>query len=120
MSRLDLAGLVAAQVHTLTSIASPHAHLKRSLPDDLPPVMADAEQLTQVLQNLVTNAAEAVSRVYEPFFTTKFPGRGLGMPATLGIVRGHKGVIHVASKVGHGTTVSVLLPAAEPARVSAA
>ncbi|MBU8913701.1 MAG: PAS domain S-box protein, partial [Spirochaetales bacterium] len=58
-SRLDPAGLVAAQADTLASIASPHARLKRTLPNDLPPVMADAGQLTQVLQNLVTNAAES-------------------------------------------------------------
>jgi PAS domain S-box len=54
------------------------------------------------------------SRVFEPFFSTKFTGRGLGMAAVLGIVRGHKGAIHVASQVGKGTTVTVLLPAAGP------
>ena len=59
VSRLDLAGLVAAQADTLASIALPHARLERSFPDDLPPVTADAKQLTQVLQNLVTNATEA-------------------------------------------------------------
>jgi CheY-like chemotaxis protein len=54
------------------------------------------------------------SRVFEPFFSTKFTGRGLGMAAVLGIVRGHKGAIRVASQVGKGTTVTVLLPAAGP------
>jgi PAS domain S-box-containing protein len=54
------------------------------------------------------------SRVFEPFFSTKFAGRGLGMAAVLGIVRGHKGAIRVASQVGKGTTVTVLLPAAGP------
>ena len=54
------------------------------------------------------------SRVFEPFFSTKFTGRGLGMAAVLGIVRGHKGAIHIASQVGQGTTVTVLLPAAGP------
>ena len=54
------------------------------------------------------------SRVFEPFFSTKFTGRGLGMAAVLGIVRGHKGAIRVASQVGKGTTVTVLLPAAAP------
>jgi two-component system, cell cycle sensor histidine kinase and response regulator CckA len=54
------------------------------------------------------------SRVFEPFFSTKFTGRGLGMAAVLGIVRGHKGAIRIASEVGKGTTVTVLLPAAGP------
>jgi PAS domain S-box-containing protein len=54
------------------------------------------------------------SRVFEPFFSTKFTGRGLGMAAVLGIVRGHKGAIHIASQEGRGTTVTVLLPAAGP------
>jgi CheY-like chemotaxis protein len=54
------------------------------------------------------------SRVFEPFFSTKFTGRGLGMAAVLGIVRGHKGAIRIVSEVGKGTTVTVLLPAAGP------
>ncbi len=54
------------------------------------------------------------SRVFEPFFSTKFTGRGLGMAAALGIVRGHRGAIRIISEVGKGTTVTVLLPAAGP------
>jgi PAS domain S-box-containing protein len=56
----------------------------------------------------------ARSRVFEPFFSTKFTGRGLGMAAVLGIVRGHKGAIRIASEVGKGTSVIVLLPGAGP------
>ena len=55
------------------------------------------------------------SRVFEPFFSTKLAGRGLGMAAVLGIVRGHKGAICIAAEAGQGTTVTVLLPAADPA-----
>jgi CheY-like chemotaxis protein len=54
------------------------------------------------------------SRVFEPFFSRKSTGRGLGMAAVLGIVRGHKGAVRIASEVGKGTTVTVLLPAAGP------
>ncbi|WP_051305638.1 hybrid sensor histidine kinase/response regulator [Desulfogranum mediterraneum] len=51
-------------------------------------------------------------KLFEPFYTTKFSGRGLGMSAVLGIVRGHQGAIKVYSEAGKGTTIKVMLPAA--------
>jgi PAS domain S-box-containing protein len=55
---------------------------------------------------------ETLNRIYDPFFSTKFTGRGLGMAAAQGIVRGHKGMIQIDSEVGQGTSFRVLLPKA--------
>lgn len=133
-------------------------------------VNADLSQIRQILVNLVTNAAEAVSpgpgeitlrtrtldhreielstlsvettlaprryvaieveddgcgmdeemraRVFDPFYSTKFTGRGLGLSATLGIVRGHSGAIGVQSTPGRGSRFTVYLPLARDQRAS--
>lgn len=54
---------------------------------------------------------ETLAKIFEPFFSTKFVGRGLGMAAVCGIVRGHRGAIKVHSEPDKGTTFTVLLPA---------
>ncbi len=105
-------------------------------------VRGDAAQLERVPVNLLANAIEAggklvvstgaeeggvylevaddgegmdadvQARMFEPFFTTRFPGRGLGLAAVEGVVRSHGGEILVDSAPGRGTTVRLLLPAA--------
>jgi len=54
--------------------------------------------------------AEAMQRLFDPFFSTKGPGRGLGLAAVSGIVRGHYGAVRITSTRDQGTTVAVLLP----------
>jgi signal transduction histidine kinase/ActR/RegA family two-component response regulator len=164
---LDLSALVA-EVGALLRTAMPAGGtLQLDVPDGAL-VTGDRAQLTQVLMNLVTNAAEALpseggtvtvrvrtltigaresarltdacasvgampvgravrlevsdtghgmtrevrGRMFEPFFTTKHTGRGLGLAATMGIVRAHGGALSVVSARHQGTTVRVWLPAA--------
>lgn len=53
---------------------------------------------------------ENLSQVFEPFYTTRFVGRGLGLALTVGIMRLHHGAITIESTPGMGTTVKVLFP----------
>ncbi|MBI4485268.1 MAG: PAS domain-containing protein, partial [Acidobacteria bacterium] len=60
---------------------------------------------------------EQLSRIYDPFFTTKAIGRGtgLGLSITYGIIREHDGVIHCDSAIGQGTRFTLTLPLAQTA-----
>lgn len=160
---VNLSALVEDTAKLLDLSVARRAELDLRLAPNLPPVLADATQLRQIVMNLVLNAAEAMSqsrgaitvvtgrmhvdrrflhsarvaaelpegegvylevsdtgsgmdrptleRIFEPFFTTKFTGRGLGLAAVLGIVRSHRGALHVVSEVGHGTTFRLVLAA---------
>jgi signal transduction histidine kinase len=56
---------------------------------------------------------EALSKIFEPYFSTKQTGFGLGLAVTKAIIEEHQGSIAVASEQGVGTTFTVTLPAAE-------
>ena len=158
---VDLSALVV-EVIALLEVSIDHAiDLRLDLAEELPPIIADATQLRQVVMNLVLNAAEAttegggveittgidtiglpeiersvhdtatapgefvfirvtdtgdgmdeetLAKIFDPFFSTKFTGRGLGLAAVLGIVRGHRGLLRVESRLGKGTSFTVDLP----------
>lgn len=54
--------------------------------------------------------SDTLRRLFEPFYSTKFEGRGLSMAAVSGIIQRHKGWIHVDSKIATGTCVQIYLP----------
>ena len=74
------------------------------------PVLAGSYALLQVSDDGCGMDEETQKRIFEPFYTTKFTGRGLGMSAVLGIIKSHNGAINISSQTGVGTTFKVYFP----------
>lgn len=120
--------------------------VRTEFPEDLPGLAVDPLQIGQVLQNLVTNAAQAMtegvltirgepgagrtlkvsvsdtgggispegmSRLFQPLFTTKARGIGLGLTVCKNLAEANGGRIEVETRLGEGTTFTVVLPIAE-------
>jgi ligand-binding sensor domain-containing protein/signal transduction histidine kinase/CheY-like chemotaxis protein len=62
--------------------------------------------------------AALLERIFDPFYSTKFTGRGLGLAALLGIVRAHRGGVRVESAPSVGTRFLIYLPLAESPEVA--
>ena len=131
---------------------------KYHIPDNLWHIDADKGQISQVVQNLIINADQAMpiggfidvtaenfiyntddiptllpgkfvriiikdegigiqeqhlSSIFDPYFTTKQSGSGLGLSICYSIIKNHNGHIEVHSIIGHGTTFTIYLPAIE-------
>ncbi len=82
--------------------------------DEMSEPLADGEYVRlTVIDSGVGMDEQTLARMFDPFYTTKFTGRGLGLAAVLGIVRGHGGGVRVDSKPGGGTRFEVFLPVGE-------
>lgn len=55
-------------------------------------------------------AKENINKIFDPFFTVKFTGRGLGLPVSLGIASAHRGGITVESEIGQGSIFRIFFP----------
>jgi len=131
-----------------------------SIAEDLWPIEADLGQISQVINNIVINANQAMpeagiiritadnlvleqgcgmqvkpgryirisikdqgtgiakkdlSKIFDPYFTTKNEGSGLGLAAAYSIIKKHNGHISVNSSLGAGTTFDIYLPASDKA-----
>ena len=69
--------------------------------------------LLEVTDTGIGMSPEVMARIFDPFFTTKSTGRGLGLSAMLGILRGHGAGLHIASQEGYGSSFQICFPASE-------
>ena len=133
-----------------------NARVEFQFADALPAANLDAGQISQVIHNLVLNAAEAMpdggtvtmrvepeppaagrnaqqiriavidtgtgihakhlGKIFDPYFSTKQKGSGLGLAVVYSIVKKHDGEISVASDSGRGSRFDIVLPAVPPAK----
>jgi len=91
-----------------------------SLPDSAPE--QDGRERHPWLELVISDTGEGISRealtrIFQPFYTTRAHGIGLGLPITRRLVEDHHGSLLVESRLGYGTTVSLRLPPGEPCPV---
>jgi PAS domain S-box-containing protein len=160
---LSLAALIRESA--AFTLSGSRATCRFSLPEDLWPVEADDGQMSQVINNLVLNAdqampgggemeiccanvvidaksplplpagahvriavsdrgqgipQDAITRIFDPYFTTKRNGTGLGLATVHSIIRSHDGHIAATSRQGGGSTFTIHLPALVDVEVLAA
>jgi two-component system, cell cycle sensor histidine kinase and response regulator CckA len=144
------------EVSSRLALAGSNVRCTLSMPDDLLPADVDEGQISQVINNLLINAVEAMpeggvitvraenltisndnaiplaagkyikisiqdhgtgirpghlQNIFDPYFTTKQKGSGLGLAVCYSIVKKHDGHISVESELGSGTTFAIYLPA---------
>jgi CheY-like chemotaxis protein len=76
--------------------------------------------MLEVTDSGVGMSDDVIPKIFDPFYSTKSIGRGLGLAAVLGIVRAHRGVIQVNSRPGKGTSVRAFFPCGRPEKVASA
>jgi len=93
------------------TVRTRHVSLGAADVEGKPGLTAGPAVLIQVADTGKGVEPSVLPRIFEPFFSTKFQGRGLGLAAAYGIVKNHRGYIGVESLLGRGTTFSIYLPA---------
>jgi signal transduction histidine kinase len=90
-----------------TAVQSPAKPLFRSYHESLP---ATQELVIEVVDTGPGMPSEVKEKMFEPFYSTKSGGTGLGLATVERIIYNHKGRVVIESQLGHGTTIRVHLP----------
>jgi CheY-like chemotaxis protein len=114
--------LVANAVEAAGPDKPPHVHIGREAlgPAELasaqvnPGVPPGEYAFVQVTDTSPGMTADVLARAFEPFFTTRPRGRGLGLSVVAGVVKAHGGALRIRTAPGAGTTVRLWLPPAAP------
>lgn len=77
---------------------------------DIQTLIRDSHYCIKIKDNGMGMSSEQLDRLFEPYFTSKSNGFGLGLSATLNIIQSHKGYIEVESTLGEGSTFVVCIP----------
>ncbi len=160
---LDIAEVCLRSQPFIRTVMPANIVTENNVPSPGPVIKGNANQIEQVLANLLTNAREAIGdnkgtislnvrtvfpaeiptvhrfpvdwqpqvnayaclevmdtgcgikdknieKLFDPFFSTKFTGRGMGLPVVLGIIKAHGGVINVESERDRGSTFQIFFP----------
>jgi PAS domain S-box-containing protein len=99
-------GSVSLSVYTLNGNEIP---AKNRFPIDFQP-HADGYACLEVRDTGSGIADENIEKLFDPFFSSKFTGRGMGLAVVLGIVRAHQGAITVESQLGQGSVFRLFFP----------
>lgn len=102
----DRGGRIRVAVTTVSAAEIPTAH---RFPIDSH-LQAGAYACLEVADTGCGIAEQDIEKIFDPFFSTKFPGRGLGLAVVLGTARALDGAVTVESRVGHGSVFRVFLP----------
>ncbi len=86
-----------------------HGHVASALEVGEP--LAPGRYVTLTVEDTGTGMeAESLAKIFDPRFTTKTAGRGVGLATVLGVLRAHRGGVEVESELGRGTAFRLLLP----------
>lgn len=97
-------------IHTATTDIYPCDERNRDI--DVPSELAVGRHIVLSVSDTGSGMdPSTMERIFDPFFSTKSQGHGLGLSAIVGIIRMHKGALRVKSQLGKGTTFTIWLPA---------